>query len=326
MEHMSRRNFLGFSGGLLAGTGFLFGAPGSARAAEPDRWPVTVRDSHLRDVGEKDAWSALRAIGAEGAEVVVEPDFSCPNLFGAAQPYSIATDDAMKRLRDDAAARDLRLTALCMANKFDAAPDEEVRLTERVARAAQALGIPAIRLDVVPRKIKDPEAFLKFAIAACKRVIDATAETGVRFGIENHGGTTNRVDFLERLFAGVGSDRLGLTLDTGNFYWFGYPLAQLYDVYTKFAPRAFHTHVKSIHYPDDKQNIQREVGWEYGKYNCPITEGDIDFKRVVAILRKANYAGDLCIENESLGKLDTPAQRAATLAKEIVFLKELRAR
>ena len=28
-----------------------------------------------------------------------------------------------------------------------------------------------------------------------------------------------------------------------------------------------------------------------------ICEGDLDFKRFMAILRKANYRGDLCVEN-----------------------------
>jgi sugar phosphate isomerase/epimerase len=120
----------------------------------------------------------------------------------------------------------------------------------------------------------------------------------------------------------VGSEKLGLTLDCANFYWWGLPLKELYPTYEKFAPRVVHTHCKSIRYPADKQNVQREIGWEYGKYNCPIYEGDLDFKRIVEILRKANYRGDLCIEDESLGKYPQNEQ-ADILRKEIALLKGL---
>ena len=108
---------------------------------------------------------------------------------------------------------------------------------------------------------------------------------------------------------GVGSDQLGLTLDCANFYWWGHPVKDLYPIYEKFAPRVVHTHCKSIRYPDDKKNVRREMGWEYGKYNCPIYEGDLDFKRIVKILRKANYRGDLCVEDESLGKYPESSAR-----------------
>jgi hypothetical protein len=36
----------------------------------------------------------------------------------------------------------------------------------------------------------------------------------------------------------------------------------------------------------------------YAKYEAPVNQGDIDFARVVKILRSAGYAGDLCVENE----------------------------
>ena len=83
-----------------------------------------------------------------------------------------------------------------------------------------------------------------------------------------------------------------------------------------------HTHCKSIRYPEDKKNLRREIGWEYGKYNCPIYEGDIDFNRIVGILRKAGYRGDLCVEDESLGKYPEN-ERADIMRKEIAMLKKL---
>jgi hypothetical protein len=44
----------------------------------------------------------------------------------------------------------------------------------------------------------------------------------------------------------------------------------------------------------------------------------------VAILRKAGYHNDLCVEDESLGKLSGPAEVAQTVAGELELLKRLR--
>jgi len=119
---------------------------------------------------------------------------------------------------------------------------------------------------------------------------------------------------------GVGSDRFGVTIDTANFYWFGYPLSRLYEIYTEFAPHACHTHCKSIRYPADQREKQRPTGFEYGKYCCPVYEGDIDFRRVAAILYKAGYTGDLCVEDESLRHFPE-SQRCEVLRKEIAHLR-----
>lgn len=62
------------------------------------------------------------------------------------------------------------------------------------------------------------------------------------------------------------------------------------------------------------------MGWKYGEFACPIDQGDIDFHRVVRILRDAGYTNDLNIENESLGRL-AEGERAAALAREVQYLK-----
>jgi sugar phosphate isomerase/epimerase len=318
---ITRRRFLAVSGGTIVGAGALSGLAHGADTGTPSKNLVTVRDSHLGETGEKDAWSALKVIGAQGVEVNIGRNLACAGLFGADKPYGIATDDEARRLADDAQNNGTPVTSFCMANQFDSRPDEEVKWVSDVAKACKRMGAGAIRIDLAPRKLKGDEYF-KFIADTLKGLADLIADTGVRLGIENHGGTTNRTEFLDKLFDAVNSDRIGLTLDTGNFYWFGYPLDELYGIYKKFAPRAYHTHCKSIAYPKDQQNAKRAMGWEYGQYNCPVYEGDIDFKRVVAILKEANYRGDLCIEDESLGK-SAKEKRRDVLAKEVAFLKEL---
>ncbi len=317
-----RRQFLARSGQIAAAlTVGSLAAPRLLSAAEP-AWPVGCRDAMLRSTGLADCWSAMREVGAECLEVDIVDDLSLPSLFHPEKKYSAATAEGIQQVAADIQAAGGRVTALCMHNRFDERPDFEIEWCTKVAQAARALGAKAVRIDVVARKLTAPE-LLEFIVPVLKKLLAATESTGVALAIENHGRTTNDPDFLRPLFERVGSDRLGLTLDTGNFYWFGHPLSKLYDLYQMFAPRAFHTHCKSINYPADQRDRQREMGWEYGKYNCPIDQGDIDFRRVVAILKQAGYANDLCIENESLGRFPQE-DRAAVLAREIKLLKSLR--
>ena len=84
---------------------------------------------------------------------------------------------------------------------------------------------------------------------ATRRALDATEGSPVRLGIENHGRQGNDPAWMDGVLQRVNSPRLGLTLDVGNWYWFGHPLSHVYEIYRKYGPRTVHTHVKSIRYP-----------------------------------------------------------------------------
>ncbi|NLX95380.1 MAG: TIM barrel protein [Rhodopirellula sp.] len=319
---VTRREFVAGSLGALAGVSL--GRLGSAVAAGSAEKKLFVgcRDAHLAVTGAENCWAAMQRIGAESVAATIHDDLSIPALFHPERQYSLATLEGISQLATDAKAAGVKITAFCMSNRFDERPEFELQWTAKAAEAAKALGAKAIRIDVVRRKTSE-EQFPAFAVDILSKLIAATESTGVAFGIENHGGTTNDPAFLKTVFDGVGSPRLGLTLDTANFYWFGHPLSKLYDLYAQFAPRVVHTHCKSICYPESEREKQRQRGWKYGEYCCPIYEGDLDFRRIVEILKKAGYSNDLCIENESLGKF--PAQeQGSVLAREIQHLKDVR--
>lgn len=317
----TRRDFLKASTGLAL-TASVLGAGGSCLAAETTRrWVVACRDIHLKVTGKADSWFALKELGANGVEVNVSEELLCPILYHPQRKYSVATPDGLKGLQDDLQANGAIITALCMNNRLDERLERELAWTRKLVAAAQKLNVTAIRIDVVPRAISG-EAFLPFAIKACKQMCDLAEGTQVHFGIENHGQLSNDPQFLEKLFDGVGSPHLGLTLDAMNFYWFGHPLNDLYRICEKFSARVVHTHCKNLRYPEDKRNIRRPIGWEYEKYAAPLYEGDLDYQRIAAILLKANYQGDLCLENECLGHFPKE-QQAAVLKREIAFLKKL---
>jgi sugar phosphate isomerase/epimerase len=320
-HELTRRSFVQGAAGLAFSSAALAGLKSDTRSAPSKKWIVACRDNLLKLANKQDSFSAMKELGVTGAEVEVNMELACPALYAPNKTYSLATASGIQALKDDLDENELVITSFLMNNRLDERLEEELAWMSKLVKAAQTLGVKVIRIDVVPRQTKK-EDFLPFAVKACKQLCDIVEGTSVRYGIENHGNTTNDPEFLEKLFDGVGSSHLGLTLDTANFYWYGHPLNELYGIFERLASKAFHTHCKSIRYPEDKKNVRRSMGWEYGKYCCPIHEGDIDFQKVAAILRRAGYRGDLCLEDESLSKFPE-GERADVVKKEIALLKTL---
>lgn len=326
MQHAflsSRRDFLRSATGLALTGGLLSNRTGGLAAEPSTRWAVACRDAHLKTTGQPDCWSALKQLGADGVEVVVTEELQCPGLFHPQEQYAVADADRLRVLKAELETQGLRISALCMNNRLDERFEREVAWARRCVAAAQQLGVSAIRIDVVPRAIRADD-FMPFAVKACRQLCETAEGTPVRFGIENHGQWTNRPEILEALFDGVGSAHLGLTLDAMNFYWFGHPLKDLYRICERFASRTVHTHCKNLSYPEEKRNAPRPMGWEYEQHAAPVYAGDIDYQRVADILRKANYRGDLCLENECLGRFPKEEQ-AGVLKQEISLLRKLAA-
>ncbi len=282
----------------------------------------SARD-HIVLAGWPSIKEGLDALGFDAVELTFDRDCSVLPI-DASGPEQIRLDTAegIDTLRKQLEANKIRVSAFLMANDF-ANPDFdfEVNWTIAAIRAADALGIPAVRIDAMMHGEEEasPEKNIEVFAKAMARVLDATSDSKVDLGIENHGHQGNRPEFLEAVFAAVGSPRLGLTLDTGNFYWYGHPLSRVYEIIEQFAPYCKHTHAKNIKYPAELREVQREVGLEYGKYVSTMAEGDVDHKRVVEILKAAGYDRDLCLEDESLGKFPREEWPSVLLADAEYF-------
>ena len=157
--------------------------------------------------------------------------------------------------------------------------------------AAGQLGAPVIRIDPLTADRALPaEVVRERFVRRVAELLDQTAGVEVDLGIENHGPIANDPSFLDAVFASLPDPRLGLTLDTGNFYWFGFALGELYQLIDRYAPRARHTHLKNINYPADLANRKRDMGIDYGKYCCSLDEGNIDLHRVIRSLHRRIHA------------------------------------
>lgn len=285
---------------------------------------VSIRDAIAQQAFGSVA-EGLKALGLDAVELHVQRDLTVTALSDARQRHDLHTLEGVRGLERQAARLGVRISAFLLGNDFgkpDA--DEQVAWMVQTVRVAQQLGVPAVRVDAIVSGWENlgVDGAVRLFAEHIQRVLDETDDTAVRLGIENHGSLGNRPEFLRAVLEVVGSPRLGLTLDTGNFYWFGHPLSTVYAIMGEFAGSVKHTHIKNIAYPPELREQQRPIGYEYGRYVCPIPDGDIDHRVVVGILQDGGYDGDLCIEDESLSKF-SPDERRKVLQRDAEHLKAL---
>jgi sugar phosphate isomerase/epimerase len=113
-------------------------------------------------------------------------------------------------------------------------------------------------------------------LEAFQEVCDHAGEFGVYLALENHGGITGSADQMLTLVRAVKSPWFGVNLDTGNFHTKD-PYADL----ALIAPYAVTVQLKT--------EIQRQGG----------KKEEADLKRLITILRDANYRGYVALEYEA---------------------------
>lgn len=283
---------------------------------------VAVRDASFYQVGYATGVEAMRALGITATEVAIDIH-GCVRSLTSERQLNLTQPADLADFQAELADNGLRVCAfLCSQNFNHSEREAHLNWVIQAVRAADAVGAPALRIDsaMTGQAELSLEERIRIFAEATLEVLRATGESSVSLGIENHGRQGNDPKWMRGVIAHVGSPRVGLTLDVGNWYWFGHPLSRVYEIYREFGPLVKATHVKNIRYPEKIRETQREIGFEYGKYCCPLDEGDIQLSRVTAILRETGYDGALTIEDESLGKV-AEADRAAVLQRDVDHLR-----
>lgn len=289
---------------------------------------VSVRDAIIRSAGFPTLLEGLKYTGLRAFELEVGRDMAVyqPEADWDSR-VKLDTPHAVFEYRRQLEHHGIMVSALLLGNDFSRSEhDAEIDWVAGCAHVANEFEADAVRIDAVMSP-EDPDAWpldRRIAVFAdsMKKVLAATQGLRPQFGIENHGWPGNDPEFLSAIINAVGSPRLGNTLDTANFYWSGFPISEVYAILERFAPSTKHVHMKNIAFPSDMRDCRRERGWGYDKYCCPVLEGDIDMRRLVVWLKKAGYRGDLCIENESLGRY-TVEERQQMIRGEAEFLNGL---
>lgn len=283
---------------------------------------VAIRDSSLYQAGYASAADGMRQLGISAVELAFDIQGKVQSLADG-EYLNVTEPDRASQFVDQLEKHDLRVCALLCAQNFNADEREtHIKWVINAVRAAESLGAPAIRVDsaMSAQDALPLDDRIRIFADAVREVLHATPDSQVALGIENHGRQGNDPEWMRGVIDSVGSPRLGLTLDVGNWYWYGHPLSRVYEIYSEFGPLVKATHVKNIRYPEEMRETQRPVGYEYGKYCCPLDEGDLDMTRVASLLRSQGYDGPLTIEDESLGKYPLE-ERPAVLQRDVAHLK-----
>ena len=162
---------------------------------------------------------------------------------------------------------------------------------KRGADFAADLGVGQIatHMGFIPENPHDP-AFPGL-VDAIREVAEHCAARGLRLLFET--GQETPVALM-RTMECVGTDNLGLNLDTANPILYG--KANPVDMLRMLGDRVFDLHAKDGLWPTD--------GWHLGR-ETPIGEGDVDFPQIIRMLRARGYDGAVTIEREIEGEQQT---------------------
>ncbi len=287
---------------------------------------IAVRDALVTWVGFPDLFSGLKSLGLNSFELAVsrKPRIEPSEKLGlfTALGFDLSLAEGRQGLAKELSTRGLSVCAFLLDNDFGKEDVKgEVDYVAEACEAAYELGVKAVRINAVMRETPGLSLldYHKRTVKGVKACLERMEGLGVALAVENHGVIANRHGFLFRLIQDVRSDAFGLTLDTGNFYWFGYPVEDVHDVVYGFAPYTKHTHMKNGTVPVEQRDRKRKPG---DMTMTPLQEGDIDLKLAVEALRDAGYTHDLTVEDESFGRF--PAEtRKNILTKDVDYMKNL---
>ncbi len=190
-------------------------------------------------------------------------------------------------------------------------PEISVPYLEKAIRFAKVLGAPVVNTDegLRPSWLTADECFevMRYTL---KTVLRTAERHGIYVGIEPHQSISRTTAGLLRIATLVESPMLRVNYDTGNAYLAGEdPYAGLQAV----VDRVVHVHAKDISLEHAEAEKGKVTGTPVG---CACGDGVIDWRKVTAILRGANFSGVLSVE------CGTPLQAQRSLAhlNEVLYL------
>jgi sugar phosphate isomerase/epimerase len=211
--------------------------------------------------------------------------------------WAETTDEYIGKLKDHAAKKKLAISGVPVGNNFcvsNAAKlkDELDKAKAWVVRAGK-VGAKTVRIFAGNLEKGDTlEAAQKRVVAAVEELAVVAEKAGVMLALENHGGITATPEQLLALVKPVTSKQVGVNIDTGNF-----KTENPYADVAKIAPYGVVAQVKTEVSPKGK----------------PTEEADL--KKVLDILREANFHGYVALEYEAKEDAKTAVPR---------YVKELR--
>ena len=201
----------------------------------------------------------------------------CRNFLSAdAEEAQAHRGELMRRIRF---AGDMGIEKVVTSTGIDKTPEEGVYDSADAIRR-----IPVRSLDKVA------EVFWP--------IIETAEKCGVKIAFENcplMGNIAISPVMWRDLFAKLDSGSVGLAYDPSHLIW---EMIDPYAPIAEFAPRIFHVHAKDTQIDRGRlaqTGILTDFSW--WKYRIP-GDGELDWEKLIAALRKAGYDETISIEHE----------------------------
>jgi sugar phosphate isomerase/epimerase len=171
-------------------------------------------------------------------------------------------------------------------------PEVAVPYLTKAIRYASVLGAPVVTTDegVKPDWMSEQEAFdiMRYTI---RQVMQVAERHAIKVGLEPHSPYTVRKETFLRILDLSDSPCWRVNWDTGNFYLAGKD--DPYDALEAVADRLCHFHAKDIARKQADAQRGQVTGTPVG---CACGDGDVDWPRVVDILKRHKFQGVMCVE------------------------------
>ncbi len=184
---------------------------------------LSIRDEMVCGGDFESPIAGLRHLGITAVELHLDAEFRVLSLDDGEQ-YTLFSENEANTYGEHIHGLGVRCCGLLTARDLSLnSRDENVQWLARAVGIAQGLGAESVRVDSVMSRETEMTFGERVSVFqdVLTEVLLSTSGSHVNLAIENHGVYGNNLAFLLNVLEAVDSDRLGLTLDTANFYWRG---------------------------------------------------------------------------------------------------------
>jgi sugar phosphate isomerase/epimerase len=268
---------------------------------------IGVNMEFVRHDDKSFEWGVKKAaeLGYEYVEPMVH--WGRELLSEAGYFHSVSMLDDPLRVRRAAEAAGIKLSGLSAHTPLTK-PEIGTEYLKQAVRFAAECGAPVVNTDEGPKQPWTTEAEDFVLIKYTLKEAAAVAEPrGILIGIEPHQQYSKLPAGLDRIAGLAGSRAVGINFDTGNSYLAGQdPYAWLEHV----LDRLVHVHAKDISLQQSTSERGKVTGTPVG---CACGDGVIDWKRVIAICRKAKRDITLSVECGTVSQAATSVKHLRAL-------------
>ncbi len=287
----TRREFMGAVAGTATAVGAArFPLPQAAQPGAAAGIEIGINMEFVRSADKPFTWGVEKAaeLGYKYVEPMVHNGRELLSEAGYFHSWSMLEDPLeMRQILDKNGVKASGLSGHCPLMK----PEVSVEYLKQAIRCAAEIGAPVVNTDEGPKPdwMDEATAFqiMKYSLT---QVLKVAERHKVFVGIEPHQIYSKRREGLLKILSLVDSPWLRVNYDSGNAFLGG---EDPYEYLEAVKGRVVHVHGKDIGGEMASQERGKITGTPVG---VACGDGVIDWKKVVSILRSADYRGVVSVE------------------------------